>query len=87
MAPQAGLLPNTVKQTISGQTLYSHPPELNQTLRDEMWGNMKYDRGLVFVDKETIQDLGLDETKTFPWDVSKGVYLVNAFHQIHCLVS
>lgn len=56
-------------------------------LRDELWSNLKYDRGVVFVDKETISELGLDETMTFPWNENKGVYILNAFHQIHCLVS
>lgn len=47
---------------------------------------MATDRGVVAVDQETIAKQGLTETIVFPWDPTKRVYIVIAFHQLHCLV-
>ena len=30
---------------------------------------------------------GLPMAQRFPWDVSKGVYLLNGHHNLHCIVS
>jgi len=82
----AGLLPNTVEQTLSSDSLYSFPPDLNKTLRDELWSNIKLNRGVVLVDEETVSLHHLDKrARTFPWDPSKRVYFLNVFHQLHCL--
>jgi len=80
-----GLFPNAVEQIVSAHTQYSHPPLSNNTLRDELWSNIQYDRGMVFVDEDTVFRLGLEEARTFPWDPSKRVYFMNIFHQLHCL--
>jgi hypothetical protein len=53
-----------------------------------MWANIVVDRGTILVDNETVSRLGLDEqARNFPWETSKRVYYLNAFHQLHCLVS
>lgn len=30
--------------------------------------------------------MGLPEAQTFPWDDNKGLYLLNGYHNLHCLV-
>ena len=53
-----------------------------------MWSSIKWDRGMVVVDEETVVLLSLDErARPFPWNPSKRVYVLNTFHQLHCLVS
>lgn len=62
-------------------------PKLNGTLQSELWNLIDADRGIILMDQEHIDELGLDDSQSFPWDPSKKVYLVNAYHQLHCLVS
>ena len=59
---------------------------MNETARDEAWDNLNYDPGSVALDYEYAAALGLPEAQPFPWDYSKGLYFLNAYHSIHCLV-
>lgn len=65
-------------------TVYSHP---NETVRDEAWKAIDIDRSIVAVDHKEAAALGLPPTRIFPWDDGKGVYVLNVYHQFHCLVS
>ncbi|KAH6708875.1 hypothetical protein BKA61DRAFT_696765 [Leptodontidium sp. MPI-SDFR-AT-0119] len=84
LSPTVGLLPNTLERTISDMTPFSHRSD-NNSARDALWNSMATDRGVVAVDQETIAKQGLTETIVFPWDPTKRVYIVIAFHQLHCL--
>ncbi|PVH86413.1 hypothetical protein DL98DRAFT_359204, partial [Cadophora sp. DSE1049] len=57
----------------------------NNSARDALWNSLATDRGVVAVDQQTIAEKGLTDTIVFPWDPSKKVYIVIAFHQLHCL--
>ncbi|KAL9599549.1 MAG: hypothetical protein Q9219_003793 [cf. Caloplaca sp. 3 TL-2023] len=59
----------------------------NQTLADELWENLgaEIDTGFIAVPDEWSTAKGLLEAQRFPWDTSKGVYLVNGQHNLHCL--
>jgi len=48
---------------------------------DELWQSLDTSAGFVALPK----DLHLGSTDTFPWDTSKGVYILNSYHTLHCL--
>lgn len=59
----------------------------NTTRRDREWDRVNYDSGIVAVPKAWAAEKGLPMGSTFPWDASKTLYLLNSYHQLHCLVS
>ena len=82
---KVGLVPNAFERTMSILTPYATPHE-NNTARDELWETLAIDRGAVAVDQETIEKHDLPDSMVFPWDTTKKVYIINAYHQLHCLV-
>lgn len=58
----------------------------NATLTEESWANLKYDLGSVAISDEEAAGWGLPKAQRFPWDDSKGLYFINGYHGIHCLV-
>lgn len=60
----------------------------NQTLADELWEALgaEIDTGFIAVPDEWSAAKGLLEAQRFPWDTSKGIYLLNGQHNLHCLV-
>lgn len=59
----------------------------NQTITDPIWDAVIPEIGLVALSEEFVKSKGLPEPQRWPWDHSKGIYLVNAYHNVHCLVS
>jgi len=57
----------------------------NVTARDHEWDKINHDNGLVAVDKEWATSKGLALGSAWPWDTSKTIYFVNAYHNLHCL--
>ncbi|TVY16640.1 Phenylalanine aminomutase (L-beta-phenylalanine forming) [Lachnellula arida] len=64
------------------QSKYTNP---NAFERDREWDRINYDTGIVAVPKPWALQKGLALGVDFPWDTSKSVYFVNAFHSLHCL--
>ena len=58
----------------------------DNTLADQMWESISIDNGTVALDDSYIGRMGLPLSQRFPWDDSKGIYLLNGFHSMHCLV-
>lgn len=58
----------------------------NETEQNELWKNTNYDRGSIALDDDYAQGMGLPRAQRFPWDSSKGIYLINAYHNLHCVV-
>lgn len=56
-------------------------------MSDELWDNIKPSHGIVAVDRHYAATNGWAEAMYLPGDDSKGVYLLEAYHQLHCLVS
>ena len=64
------------------------PTEItNHSLADELWEAIEIDPGIVAIPLDWAEEHNIAETQPFPWDSSKGLYVINAFHNIHCLVS
>ena len=62
-------------------------PEItNHSLADERWEAIDINAGIVAISDEWATEHNLPPTQRFPWDSSKGVYTLSAFHTLHCLV-
>jgi hypothetical protein len=53
---------------------------------EESWDSLRYDLGSVALADEYIESRGLPRAQRFPWDESKGLYFLNGYHGVHCLV-
>lgn len=53
----------------------------------QLWEELSGDPGVVALPQEFVSKKGLPEAMRFPWDTNKGVYLLEGFHSLHCLVS
>jgi len=78
--PYAGLEKNQ-SGVIAGHDAYT---DRNETFRDEMWLNMHSDDGIIALDDEYVDKMGLPVSQRFPWDQKKGIYLLHGFHNLHC---
>lgn len=58
----------------------------HKTKTDQAWESINFDAGMVAIGDDEAESLGLPMSQRFPWDESKGIYLINAYHNLHCLV-
>ena len=65
-------------------TQYSTTP--NKTHMDFLWESLGDFPGVVALDANFVREKQLPATYEFPWDSSKGVYILASFHYLHCLV-
>ena len=59
----------------------------NRTVWDQAWETLNPDAGIVAISDEFARRTGLHESQRWPWDPSKGLYLLEGYHSLHCLVS
>ena len=59
----------------------------NRTILDTAWKMLDDNVGVVSLDDDFTTENGLPKAQRWPWSKSKGVYLLQAYHNIHCLVS
>lgn len=59
----------------------------DEALADRLWDDISIDNGTVALDDAYVEAMGLPISQRFPWDQEKGLYLLNGFHSMHCLVS
>ena len=59
----------------------------NETAADLLWEDINIDNGTVALEDSYVEALGLPTSQRFPWDERKGIYILNGFHSMHCLVS
>ena len=60
--------------------------ENNQTEADVLWNKISVDAGAVALTNSYASSKGLPAAQKFPWDSDKGLYLLNGYHNLHCLV-
>ncbi|KAI1165520.1 hypothetical protein F5B18DRAFT_154116 [Nemania serpens] len=53
----------------------------NMTALDQLWYDMDVNPGIIQLPK----DARLGSTQTFPWDQSRGLYMLDSYHTLHCL--
>ncbi|CDM37565.1 hypothetical protein DTO013E5_7647 [Penicillium roqueforti] len=63
-------------------TDYSSP---NTTLADTLWHSINIDSGVVALPDSFATSHNLRTAQRFPWDTSKGIYILHGFHNLHCL--
>lgn len=80
----AGLVRN-VSVPIYSSTEYG-PAVGTQEERDALWGALDISPGTIALSDDFAAQNGLPRSQRFPWDESKGIYIIGAFHQMHCLV-
>lgn len=55
---------------------------------EEIWTTgSEYERGIIALSDSEVEDMGLPYAQRFPWDFTKGIYLLNGYHNLHCVVS
>ncbi|KAI1382423.1 hypothetical protein F4677DRAFT_401883 [Hypoxylon crocopeplum] len=57
----------------------------NETLQDQMWHGINVDPAVVALSDEWAIQHGLRTAQRFPWDQTKGIYILHGFHNLHCL--
>jgi hypothetical protein len=60
--------------------------ETNLTATSTAWEALSGDPGVVALSDEFVSAKGLPTAMRYPWDTTKGVYLLQGFHNLHCLV-
>jgi hypothetical protein len=59
----------------------------NQTASNELWDKISSSHGLIAVDHQSAKEKQWLESMPVPGDEGKGLYLLESYHQLHCLVS
>ncbi|KAJ5504750.1 hypothetical protein N7463_007624 [Penicillium fimorum] len=57
----------------------------NTTLADNLWHSINIDSGVVALPDSFAASHDLRTAQRFPWDTSKGIYILHGFHNLHCL--
>lgn len=72
--------------TLHWNTEYSSD---NETSVHQKWMNeIPWESGIIALSKAEVKRFGLPESQPFPWDYEeKRIYIVNAHHILHCVVS
>lgn len=58
----------------------------NRTIANAAWESVKIDNGVVALSDEYTESRGLKRAQRYPWDETKGIYLLSGYHNYHCLV-
>ncbi|OTA98112.1 hypothetical protein M426DRAFT_31074, partial [Hypoxylon sp. CI-4A] len=57
----------------------------NETLQDQMWRGINVDPAVVALSDNWARQHDLRTAQRFPWDQTKGIYILHGFHNLHCL--
>ncbi|KAL4953181.1 hypothetical protein BDW69DRAFT_195030 [Aspergillus filifer] len=64
---------------------YTEYSEVNRSVSDAVWQGFTTN-GFVAIPHTQAADAGLPHAEDFPDDPSKGVYVLEGFHQLHCVI-
>ena len=59
---------------------------LNMSENDELWGSIAISPGVVALEHSLTDAVSLPRGDAFPWDSDKSVYILDSYHNLHCLV-
>ena len=65
------------------RTMFNSP---NRSISDAAWDGWIVDPGIVALPNDWVKGKMLPQAQHWPWDEDKGLYLLQGFHNIHCLV-
>ncbi|KAJ5972732.1 uncharacterized protein N7479_002650 [Penicillium vulpinum] len=57
----------------------------NTTFTDTLWHSINIDSGVVALSDSFAASHNLRTAQRFPWDTTKGIYILHGFHNLHCL--
>lgn len=58
----------------------------DETVSNAAWDAIQYYHGTVALDHDYAASKGIPRSQNFPWDDTKGIYFLNGFHDLHCVV-
>jgi len=58
----------------------------NASLAATLWHAINIDNGVIALSDEYVASKGLPPAQRFPWDATKGIYILHGYHNLHCLV-
>lgn len=53
---------------------------------DRVWDSIQTDSGSIALSDAYAAKMSLPRSQRFPWDHDKGIYILNGYHSMHCLV-
>ncbi|KAF6221517.1 hypothetical protein HO133_002373 [Letharia lupina] len=59
----------------------------NASLTASLWHDIDIDSGVITLSDDYVASKGLLPAQRFPWDATKGIYIVHGYHNLHCLVT
>ena len=65
---------------------FTHHGAFNNPNDTSPWESLNFDLGNIALGDDYADSKGLPRAERFAWDGDKGLYFLNAFHSIHCLV-
>ncbi|KAF2233662.1 hypothetical protein EV356DRAFT_468244 [Viridothelium virens] len=57
----------------------------NEEAANELWEAISIDTGIIALSSEEITTKDLPQSQPFPWDTDMSIYLVEGYHNLHCL--
>lgn len=57
----------------------------NASIQDQLWHDINIDHGVVALSDEWAARHNLRTAQRFPWDQTKGIYILHGYHNLHCL--
>jgi len=73
-------------ETLEPYHFHSSYVDSNHTIRDARWNEFESERGWVALSHAWATQHGMSEGLSMPDDSEKGLFIINAYHQMHCLV-
>ena len=65
------------------ETSYS---DSNNSIAASLWHGINIDDGVIALSDDYVTSKGLRPAQRFPWDATKGIYILHGYHNLHCLV-
>jgi len=59
----------------------------NLDYANALWDNLSFAQGIISLSEDFVKSKGLPSAQPFPWDTSRGLYLINGYHNLHCMKS
>ena len=58
----------------------------NASVAATLWHDIDIDSGVVALSDDYVASKDLLPAQRFPWDETKGIYIIHGYHNLHCLV-
>ena len=76
---------STIRNKARTGTLMNKFSLVNETEAGAAWESIEAGHGMVAVDRDWAASQSLPDTESHPGDSNKAVYVMEAYHNMHCL--